>query len=206
MRRREYRSGKRGREEDGDEALDRALDLLEGTDFTHIAHTPFPQIRGPVSWAKIGDFACDKIKQNLATIRSEDDLRDVASHAIILFSRLQSRDNVKGARITRELRDTVMQIVSLTKSLTEVQRIYVGSLPPSFENASRATMIRQLWARLHIKDSLWLTGLMENTVATVLASNASPGIKAAFNRLLMAWLPPPPSAGTKVQWDSDDEF
>ena len=205
-RRREYRSGKRAREESGDAALEGALELLENNDFTNMAHTSFPQIKGPISWAKVGEFACKEVKRNLADLHSEDDLRDVASHATVLLSRLQARDNVKGARTTRDLRDTIMQIASVTKALTEVQRIFTGSLSPSSESASRATMIRQLWARLGIKDNLWVKGLMEHTVGTVLASNASPGIKAAFNRLLLAWHPPPPTEGTKVQWDSDDEF
>ena len=206
-RRREYRSGKRGREE-GEEALERALDLLENNEFTHIAHTPFPLIKGPVSWAKVAEFACNKIKTDLAGLRSEGDLRDAASHATVLLSRLEARDAVKGARTTRELRDTIMQIAALDRSLTEVQRIYAGSLAPNFENASRASTIRQLWARLGVKDNPWVKVLMEHTVATVLASVATPGVKAAFTRLLLAWQPPPPSnAGTKVQWDSDeDEF
>ena len=205
-RRREYRSGKRSREEDGEEALERALDLLENNDFTHIAHTPFPQIRGPVSWAKVAEFACNRIKTHLAGLRSEGDLRDVASHATILLSRLESRDGVKGARTTRELRDTIVQIAALARSLTEVQRIYAGSLVPNFENAGRASTIRQLWARLGIKENTWVKELMEHTVATVLASTATPGVKASFTRLLLAWQPPPPSnAGTKVQWDSDDD-
>ena len=205
-RRVEYRSGKRGREGDGEEALERALDLLENNDFTHIAHTPFPQIRGPVSWAKVAEFACNKIKIDLAGLRSEGDLRDVASHATILLSRLEARDGVKGARTTRELRDTIMQIATLTRALTEVGRIHSGSLSANFETASRASTIRQLWARLGVKDNPWVKGLIEHTVAQVLTSNATPGVKAAFTRLLLAWQPPPPSnAGTKVQWDSDDD-
>ena len=206
-RRREYRSGKRGREEDGEEALERALDLLENNDFTHIAHTPFSLIRGPVSWAKVAEFACNKIKTDLAGLRSEGDLRDVASHATILPSRLEARDGVKGARTTRELRDTIRQIATLTRALTEVRRIHLGSLSPNFETASRASTIRQLWARLGIKENTWVRELMEHTVATVLASTATPGVKAAFTRLLLAWQPPPKSTeGTKVQWDSDDDF
>ena len=172
-----------------------------------MSHTSFPQIRGPISWAKVGEFACNKIKINLAALRSEDDLCDVANHATILVSRLQARDSVKGARTTRELRDMILQIASLTKALTEVKRIHSGSLSPNFENASRASNIRQLWARLGIKDNLFVEELMEHTVATILASNATPGMKAAFTRLLLVWQPPPPSTeGTKVQWDSDDEF
>jgi hypothetical protein len=205
-RRREYRSGKRSREEDGEEALERALDLLENNDFTHIAHTRFSLIKGPVSWAKVAEFACNKIKTHLAGLRSEGDLRDVASHATILLSRLEARDGVKGARTTRELRDTIMQIATLTRALTEVRRIHLGSLSPNFETASRASTIRQFWARLGIKENTWVKELMEHTVATVLASTATPGVKAAFTRLLLAWQPPPKSTeGTKVQWDSDDD-
>ena len=205
QQKREYRGGKRGREEDG--ALERALDLLENNDFTHIAHTPFPQIRGPVSWAKVAEFACRRLKTDLVGLRSRDDLRDVASHATILLSRLEARDAVKGARTTRELRDTILQIASLTRALTEVARVHSGSLSPNFEAASRASAVRQLWSRLGIKDNLWVKGLMEHTVAGVLASSATPGVKAAFTRLLLAWQPPPlPSTeGTKVQWDSDDD-
>ena len=205
-RRREYRSGKRGREEG--EALERALDLLENNDFTLIAHAPFPQIRGPVSWAKVAEFTCKTLKIDLSGLRSEEDLREVASHATILLSRLEARDAVKGARTTRELRDAIMQLASITRALTEVRRIHSGSLSPNFETASRVSTIRQLWARLGIKDNAWVKELMEHTVATVLASTATPGVKAAFTRLLLAWQPPPPSnGGTKVQWDSDnDEF
>ena len=205
-RRREYRSGKRGREE-GEEPLERALDLLENNDFTHIAHTPFPQVRGPVSWARVAVFACNKLKIDLAGLRSEGDLRNAASHATVLLSRLEARDAVKGARTTRELRDTILQLASLTNTLTEVRRIFAGALAPNFENASRASTIRQLWVRLNIKDNPWVKEQMEHTVATVLASNATAGIKAAFTRLLLAWQPPPKSTeGTKVQWDSDDDF
>ena len=204
--RREYRSGKRRREEDSYEAFERALDLLSETDFANIAHASFPQIRGPVSWAKLGEFVCHEIKRSLAALHTEDDLRDAASHATVLFSRLQARDSVKGARTTRELRDTIMQIAAVMKALTEAHRIYSGSLTPNFESASRISTVRQLWARLGIKDNPWVKGLMEQVVAGVLASDATPGVKAAFNRLLLAWLPPPPSSGTRVQWDSDDDF
>ena len=187
---RQYRSsagGKRGRDEDGEEALDRALDLLVTNDFANIAHTPFPQIKGPVSWAKVGEFASNKIKADLARLRSEGDLRAAASHSTVLLSRLEARDAVKGARTTRELRDTILQLASLTNSLTEMRRVQSGRLSPNFETASRASAVRQLWSRLGIKENQWVRDLMERTVATVLASDSPPGVKAAFTRLLLAW-------------------
>ena len=46
---------------------------------------------------------------------------------------------------------------------------------------------------------------MEQTVATVLAGNASPGVKAIFARALTPWLPQQveQKSETKVEWDSD---
>jgi hypothetical protein len=45
---------------------------------------------------------------------------------------------------------------------------------------------------------------MEETVATVLASNTNGGVKSLFNRAMATWLPSPsPTEGTKVEWDSD---
>ena len=126
-RRRTYRSSKRARVEDADEALENALDLLRDNDFTNISHQSFPEIRGPVSWAKVGEFACYRMKRRLAVVRSEDELRDVAGHADALLSRLHTRDSVKGARTTRELRDTIVQIGALMSALTSA-RAHEGAL------------------------------------------------------------------------------
>lgn len=207
-RRRTYRNSKRARVEDADEALDRALDVMGGNDFSNIANTTFPQIRGPVSWAKLGEYSCNQIIRNLGATRSFEELRNVAESAEILSKRLQARDNVKGARTTQELRNQINLIAGLSAALMEVAQLQAGARAPTFEIASRATTIRQRWSRLKIDDNPFVLQLMEHAVARVLASNASAGIKAAFNRLLLHWLPPPPpttSSGTRIQFDSDDE-
>ena len=51
----QYRSGKRPREDD--RSLERALQLMESQDYNSIASVRFPQIKGPVSWAKLGEYA-----------------------------------------------------------------------------------------------------------------------------------------------------
>ena len=61
-RRREYRSSKRGREEDSEEALERALDLLENNDFTHIAHTPWDRHNHHGSKAHRGARATPEVR------------------------------------------------------------------------------------------------------------------------------------------------
>ena len=204
---RRYRSGSKRSLEEDDTALERALNLLRDNDFSNIANARFPKIRGPVSWAKLGEYCCTELIKELGTLRSKQELRDVTDNAKLLSNRLQVRDNVKGARTTQPLRNQITQIAGLTAALMEIAQIQTETSTPTFEMASRATTIRQRWSRLEIKENPWVVQLMEHCVAQVLASNASAGIKAAFNRLLLHWLPPPPTAtgGTRIQFDSDDE-
>ena len=197
-----YRSGKRARD-DGD-SLDRVLDLLQENGYNSLANTRVSPIKGPVSWASLGAYACDAIKQELVQARDGDDLHDAVEHAHILESRLQTRDGIKGARTTRELRDAIMNLAALTRALDEMARIRSGDLLPNHDNGARATVIRQKWARLGLGDSPFAKRLMEETVAVVLSSAASGGVKALFNRAMARWLPSPePTEGAKVEWDSD---
>ena len=94
-----YRGAKRPREDD--RALERALQLMASVDFNSIANARFPEIRGPVSWAKLGDFACHALKREFVNIESSAELADAVHYARALEARLQSRDGVKGARTTR---------------------------------------------------------------------------------------------------------
>ena len=198
-----YRSGKRAREDD-ETHLERALELLEENGYNSLAHTRFPQIKGPVSWAFLGAYACGAIKRELAQARDGEDFHEVLEHARILESRLRARDSIKGARTTRELRETIINLAVLTKGLGEMVAIRKGKLAPNHDNGARATVIKQKWVRLGLGDSPFVKKLMEETVATVLAGNASGGIKALFNRAMATWLPSPaPTEGTKVEWDSD---
>ena len=203
-----YRSSaKRARDDDG---LDRALELLETNDFSNLAHARFPSVvKGPLSWAKLGEYACNQIKRELANLHSEEELLEIAHAANVLQSRHHKRDTIKGARTTKELRDCIMKIASLLASLEEISGVRSGETTPTFEIASRATTLRQLYARLQIRDSQFIKTMVEQAVARVLASSsASPGLKSAFNRLLLHWLPPPPktsSGGTKISFDSDDD-
>ena len=98
-----------------------------------------------------------------------------------------------------------MNLAALTKALGEMAAIRSGTLAPNHDNGARATVIRQKWVRLGLGDSPFAKRLMEETVATVLAStSASGGVKALFNRAMATWLPSPaPTEGTKVEWDSD---
>ena len=202
---RRYRGSKRARDER--DALERALDLLEENGYSSLAHTRFPEIKGPVSWASLAAYACDAIKRELALARNVDDLQEAIEHARILESRLQRRDGVKGARTTLPLRDTITTLTTLTNSLGEMAAIRSGTLQPNHDNASRATVIRQRVLKLKLGDTPWIKRLMEETVASVLASGASAGVKALFTRAMSRWLPSPApsSEGTKVEWDSDLE-
>jgi hypothetical protein len=209
-RRRTYRSGgKRAREESETQHLESVLDILETNDFSTIAHTRFPKVKGTLSWAKLGEYACDAIKRELAAVRDESDLQEAMEHAKALQSRLRVRDNVKGARTTNQLRDAINNLAALTQALFEMIRIRSGALKPDHDNGARATVIKQKWVRLSLGDSPWAKRLMEETVAFVLASNASGGVKSLFNKAVASWLPSPaPSAmdGEKVIWDSEDDL
>jgi hypothetical protein len=202
---RRYRSGKRVREERDTDHLERALELLEENDFSNLAHARFPKVKGALSWAKLGEYACDAIKRELVQARDGEDIHEAIEHARILESRLRARDGIKGARTTRDLREAIMNLAALTKALGEMAAIRSGTLAPNHDNGARATVIRQKWVRLGLGDSPFAKRLMEETVATVLAStSASGGVKALFNRAMATWLPSPaPTEGTKVEWDSD---
>ena len=201
---RRYRSGKRVREERDTDHLERALELLEENDFSSLAHARFPKVKGALSWAKLGEYACDAIKRELVQARDGEDVHEAIEHARILESRLRARDSIKGARTTRELREAIMNLAALTKALGEMAAIRSGTLAPNHDNGARATVIRQKWVRLGLGDSPYVKKLMEETVATVLASNTNGGVKSLFNRAMATWLPSPaPTEGTKVEWDSD---
>ena len=97
-----------------------------------------------------------------------------------------------------------MNLATLTQALGQMAAVRSGTLAPNHDNGARATVIRQKWVRLGLGDSPFVKKLMEETVATVLASSASGGVKALFNRAMATWLPPPaPTDGTTVEWDSD---
>ena len=201
---RRYRSEKRPREERDTDHLERALELLEENGYNSLAHTRFPPIKAPVSWASLGTYACDAIKRELVQARDGEDVDEAIEHARILESRLRARDGIKGARTTRELRDAIMNLAALTKALGEMAAIRSGTLAPNHDNGARSTVIRQKWVRLGLGDSPFAKRLMEETVATVLASNTNGGVKSLFNRAMATWLPSPaPTDGTKVEWDSD---
>jgi hypothetical protein len=204
---RRYRSTKRAREERDSDHLERALELLEENEYNSLAHTRFPPLKGPVSWAALGTYACDSIKRELASTRDADDLHDATEHARILESRLRKRDSIKGARTTLVLRDTITNLAALTKALGEMVAIRSGTLQANYDNAGRASVLRQRCRNLGLGELPWIKRVMEETVATVLASDASGGVKALFNRAMFHWLPSPaPSTeGTKVEWDSDLE-
>ena len=196
---RPYRSNKRDREGD----IELALELLSDNDFNNLSHQRFPGVKGTPSWAKIGEYAVAEIKRELATARSEDELFDAVHHARSLAARLQARDHVKGARTTQELRLSIKTIASLATALGVMQKIRSGKMQPDHDIGAGATTLRQRWVRLGIADNPWIKTLMEQTVATVLAGNASPGIKAFFTRALTPWLPQDveQKSGTKVEWD-----
>ena len=207
-KRERYRSGtKRARDVDSSPPLEHALELLEANDFSSISHAHFPQVKGALSWAKLGDYVVETIKKELHTIRSEEDLREAAHHARTLASRLHTRDGVRGARTTRELRDSIGLVASLTKVLMEMERIRSGELQPNHDNGANAQTVRQRWVRLGLGDNPWIKRMVEQTVANVLASGASAGVKSLFTRAAATWLPPPtlsPEDGEQVEWSDDD--
>ena len=167
-------------------------------------------MKGALSWAKLGEYAVEAIKTELHAIRSEEDLREAAHHARTLASRLHTRDGVRGARTTRELRDSIGLVASLTKVLTEMERIRSGELRPNHDNGANAQTVRQRWVRLGLGDNPWIKRMVEQTVANVLASGGtSAGVKSLFTRAAATWLPPPTLSaedGERVEWSDDDDM
>ena len=92
-----YRGAKRPREDD--RALERALQLMESADFYNLANARFPEIKGPVSWAKLGEFVCHALKRELATIESSAELTAAVHFGAYVFARvLLSTGNPKFQR------------------------------------------------------------------------------------------------------------
>ena len=202
----QYRSGKRPREDD--RSLERALQLMESQDYNSIASARFPQIKGPVSWAKLGEYACQALKREIGSLDSDSDLDEAVHHARTLEARLKARDDVRGARTTRELRDEILSISSLAKLLGELQSVRMERVPPDHDSGARATVVRQRWSKVVGAPTPWVKQLMEQAVSNVLASNASPGIKSLYTKALATFLRPPASTsarGEQVLWDSDFE-
>ena len=201
-----YRGAKRPREDD--RALERALELMASVDFHNIANARFAEIRGPVSWAKLGDFVCHALKREFAATETSAELTDAVHYARALEARLRARDGVKGARTTRELRDAIASIGALAKLLGELQSVRSEKVTPDHDSGARATVLRQQWSKVVGAPTPWLKRLMEETVAQVLASDATPGVKSLYTKALATFLPPPaPTSprGEQILWDSDFE-
>ncbi len=179
--------------------------MMQSNDFSGIAHSRFPHLSGPVSWAKLGEFACAQLKHAFAAVRDDSDLKDAVAHANTLAARLQARDRVKGARTTRELREAIMSLSSLASLLDELSDIRSGRKQPTHDSGARATVIRQRWSKAVGVPTPWVKRLVEEAVSHVLASGASAGIKSLYTKAQATFLPPPPSSprGEQMTWDSD---
>ena len=208
-------SKKRGREESFDnDTLEEALDLMSDNDFQNLANKRTHHIKGTISWARLADGASRTIADQFLTLRTDDDLRRAVEHARELHARLQERTGIPHARVTKDQRDKINLLHSITTTLAEITRVKGGSLKPDYDTAGRASMLRQRYRLLGGGDQQpFIQKLMEHAVSKVLTTSSSAAVKSVYNKGLSTWLPSPPpsvpsspSSGTKVEWDSDDDF
>ena len=116
--------------------------MLSDNCFNNLSHQRFPGIKGAPSWAKIGEYVVQEIKRELAAARSDESVFDAADHAKTLAARLQTRDHVKGARATQELRNAIKTLASLATTLGAMQNVRSGKAPPNHDIGASATTIR----------------------------------------------------------------
>jgi|EP00966_Prymnesium_polylepis_P337148 hypothetical protein len=197
-----YRGMKRSRE--SSDQLDEALELLGEQSHAPLARRKAQFVKGPLTWAKLADLCIDILTRELADATAET-VDDIYERAQQLHSRLEGRDAVKGARITRENRDGILRVYGAARSLHQLVRLKSGDLKPSFELASQLTRFRQQWHRLALEVTPAVLSLVQEAVAKVLTTGTD-GERVAFSRLLAYWVPPERTEerGEKVEFDDDD--
>ena len=212
-----YRSAGKKRARDGEEtfdqdALDESLDLLAENDYTNLARERARYIKGSLTWARLASGASNTIRLQLLSVRSDQALDVAVENARELMHRMETREGVNGARITKEIRERINLLAKVAVTLRDLRRIVSGDKATD-DAAGRATMLKQRWNLLDGGENVWVRDLMTKAVAKVLASSAPGHVKSMFNRALQHWLPSPPasataspSSGTQVTWDSDEDW
>jgi hypothetical protein len=188
----------------GDDQLDEALELMGEQSHAVLVSRKAQFVKGPITWAKLADVCIDALTRELANATAEN-TDDIYERAQLLHSRLEQRDSVKGARITRENRDGIMRVYDAARSLHQLVRLKSGELKPTFDLASQLTRFRQQWQRLGLEVTPSVLSLVQEAVAKVLLTG-SDGMKIGFSRLLSYWVPPERSEerGEKVEFDDED--
>ena len=208
-----YRGAKRGREHaSSSDALHETLELLAVNDYNDLSRARPRFVKGSLTWARLATSASAAIAHQLLSVRSDQALEEAVENVRELMHRMETREGVPGARITKEIREQITLLFKVAATLSDLQGIAAGRKPTE-DAAGRTTALRMLWNRLGGDDNPLVSDLITEAVAKVLASSAPSYVKSLFNRSLTHWLPSPPagsaspsSQGTKVSFDSDDDF
>ena len=203
--------GRDGEETFDQDALHETLELLQENDYSSLAHARARYIKGSFTWARLALGASNTIKHQLLSVRSDEALDAAVDNARELMHRMEAREGVHGARITKEIRERINLLSKVAVTLRDLQRIVSGDKVTD-DAAGRATVLKQRWNLLDGGENAWVRDLMTKAVAKVLASSAPGHVKSMFNRALQHWLPSRPASaaaspsGSEVTWDSDDDW
>ena len=174
---------------------------LEGADFT-----PFGR---KLSWQQLAQGCVVRLAADLLQLRG---VAQAAEWADLLHHRLEAR-RAASVRTTNETQQAIDTLHALGVCLRELERLRDGAHVADVIGAlGRASVVKRRWeAAAALAPSVRprtpeLVRLVREAVGSVLRGQASPGTKAAAQRVEAQWAPrpaPPQERGERIAWDSD---
>ena len=198
------------------ERLDEILELLSIQDHAVLARRHADHVQGKLTWAKLASLAAEMLAPDVLRGRQLD-------AALLLGTRLEERDAVKGARVTSELREAILKVVSLAKGLRTAAKLRDGAEPTEARVYALLGLHTRWWAlrRSHFPpvDVAPVLALVQSAAGAVLQSGAAhASLKGVATKALTTWTPDeakePPTKrsklgdgpGESVAWDDDDDL
>ena len=89
------------------------------------------------SWRRGGCRASRGVVSELMSLRSDADAQRAIDHASELYARMEARDAVPHARITKDVRDRITLVYKFTQTLSELLKVKAGSLAPTYDGERR---------------------------------------------------------------------
>ena len=193
-----------------DERIDEILSLLAENDHDALLRRRAAHLEGKLTWARLAALAIEALAPPL--LLASD---DAIERAHLLGVRLNDRDDHKRARVPTELRDAIVQVVQLARSLAAARALRDGRAGQEEDNVHALLALHQRWwqvRRAHPPDeeedaqSVVLALAQAAAGAVLTSTSAHASLKSLAARAVARWEPPPPQPATQgesVAWDDD---
>jgi hypothetical protein len=199
-----YRSSRKGFDV---AAQDEALELLAPS-YSYdqlLRASPRHIPRGTkLTWTKLAAGVADALAHDLTALHDAAGLEAVSERASLLAERLQQRDDVKGARVTTQVRDRIRLVCMTTATLVHLVAVGAGKREPSEGSAHDALSLRHRWRKLGGSGDAWARGVVERAVGRALTSGVAGSVKSLFTKALEHWTPSANvvhERGERIEWD-----